>query len=37
MSKKFNAKLRSQQWFDNPEKPGMTALYREIFKFWIDT
>ena len=29
MSKKFNAKLRSQQWFDNPENPGMTALYIE--------
>ena len=31
MSKKFNAKLRSQQWFDNPENPGMTALYIERF------
>lgn len=20
-------KLRSQQWFDNPDNPGMTALY----------
>ena len=29
MSKIFNAKLRSQQWFDNPENPGMTALYIE--------
>ena len=29
MSKRFNAKLRSQQWFDNPENPGMTALYIE--------
>ena len=29
MSKKFNTKLRSQQWFDNPENPGMTALYIE--------
>ena len=29
MSKKFNAKLRSQQWFDNQENPGMTALYIE--------
>ena len=29
MSKKFNSKLRSQQWFDNPENPGMTALYIE--------
>ena len=29
MSNKFNSKLRSQQWFDNPENPGMTALYIE--------
>ena len=29
MSKKFNSRLRSQQWFDNPENPGMTALYIE--------
>ena len=29
MSKIFNSKLRSQQWFDNPENPGMTALYIE--------
>ena len=29
MSKKFNTRLRSQQWFDNPENPGMTALYIE--------
>ena len=24
-------KLRSQQWFDNPENPGMTALYLERY------
>ena len=29
MSNQFNSKLRSQQWFDNPENPGMTALYIE--------
>ena len=29
MSKKLNSRLRSQQWFDNPENPGMTALYIE--------
>ena len=29
MSKKCNSRLRSQQWFDNPENPGMTALYIE--------
>ena len=29
MSKEFKSKLRSQQWFDNPENPGMTALYIE--------
>ncbi|MCH1559442.1 dihydroxy-acid dehydratase family protein [Alphaproteobacteria bacterium] len=27
--KKFNPKYRSQQWFDNPTNPGMTALYLE--------
>jgi dihydroxy-acid dehydratase len=27
--KKFNPKYRSQQWFDNPTHPGMTALYLE--------
>ena len=25
----FNPKYRSQQWFDNPTNPGMTALYLE--------
>ena len=24
-------KLRSQQWFDNPDNPGMTALYLERY------
>merc|ERR1712185_503387 len=24
-------KLRSQEWFDNPEDPGMTALYLERY------
>ena len=24
-------KLRSQQWWDNPSNPGMTALYLERF------
>ena len=27
--KNFNPKYRSQQWFDNPTNPGMTALYSE--------
>ena len=27
--KNFNPKYRSQQWFDNPTNPGMTALYFE--------
>ena len=27
--KNFNPKYRSQQWFDNPTNPGMTALYLE--------
>lgn len=28
---KRRTKLRSQQWFDNPENPGMTALYIERY------
>ena len=24
-------RLRSQEWFDNPEDPGMTALYLERY------
>jgi dihydroxy-acid dehydratase len=27
-------KLRSQLWFDNPENPGMTALYLERYLNW---
>jgi dihydroxy-acid dehydratase len=26
--------LRSQQWFDNPENPGMTSLYIERYMNW---
>ncbi|MGY1836517.1 IlvD/Edd family dehydratase [Blastococcus sp. SYSU DS0510] len=26
--------LRSQQWFDNPDNPGMTALYIERYMNW---
>ena len=26
--------LRSQQWFDNPENPGMAALYLERYLNW---
>ena len=28
------AKLRSRQWFDNPENPDMTALYLERYMNW---
>jgi dihydroxy-acid dehydratase len=28
---KASRKLRSQQWFDNPDNPGMTALYMERY------
>jgi len=27
-----NSKLRSQEWFDNPNNPGMTALYLERYQ-----
>lgn len=27
-----NSKLRSQEWFDNPNNPGMTALYVERYQ-----
>ena len=27
-----NAKFRSQEWFDNPNNPGMTALYVERYQ-----
>src|SRR5215475_5997854 len=30
-SKKSSRRLRSQLWFDNPENPGMTALYLERY------
>jgi dihydroxy-acid dehydratase len=30
-SKRQGTKLRSQQWFDNPDDPGMTALYLERY------
>jgi dihydroxy-acid dehydratase len=29
-----NRRLRSQAWFDNPENPGMTALYIERYMNW---
>ena len=28
-SKKSNYKLRSREWFDNPEDPGNTSIYLE--------
>jgi len=31
MAKKDKATLRSKAWFDNPENPGMTALYLERY------
>ena len=31
VSKDYEMKLRSQQWFDNPDNPGMTALYIERY------
>lgn len=27
-------RLRSQAWFDNPQNPGMTALYVERYLTW---
>ena len=27
-----NGKFRSQEWFDNPNNPGMTALYLERYQ-----
>ncbi|HMA55268.1 MAG TPA: IlvD/Edd family dehydratase [Pseudolabrys sp.] len=30
-ARKFARRLRSQLWFDNPENPGMTALYLERY------
>jgi dihydroxy-acid dehydratase len=31
MAKKDKSELRSKAWFDNPENPGMTALYLERY------
>ena len=31
-STKANKKFRSQEWFDNPNNPGMTALYLERYQ-----
>jgi dihydroxy-acid dehydratase len=31
MAKQDKARLRSKAWFDNPENPGMTALYLERY------
>ncbi len=31
MAKKDKSQLRSKQWFDNPDNPGMTALYLERY------
>ncbi len=33
-AKPKNKQLRSQLWFDNPENPGMTALYLERYLNW---
>ena len=30
-ARKSARRLRSQLWFDNPENPGMTALYLERY------
>lgn len=27
-----NKRFRSQEWFDNPNNPGMTALYLERYQ-----
>ena len=31
IGRKFTRRLRSQLWFDNPDNPGMTALYLERY------
>mgnify|MGYP001553347941 FL=1 len=31
MAKSQEPKLRSRQWWDNPDNPGMTALYLERY------
>src|SRR6476619_6409409 len=33
-TRKSSRRLRSQLWFDNPENPGMTALYLERYLNW---
>ena len=32
MGSKYKGRFRSRQWFDNPENPGMTALYLERYQ-----
>ena len=32
MTESKNTRFRSQQWFDNPDDPGMTALYLERYQ-----
>src|SRR6476646_7453746 len=34
IARKSARRLRSQLWFDNPENPGMTALYLERYLNW---
>jgi len=34
IAQKSSRRLRSQLWFDNPENPGMTALYIERYLNW---
>jgi len=33
-TKRDPSKLRSRKWFDNPDNPGMTALYLERYMNW---
>lgn len=33
-TRQVSSRLRSQDWFDNPENPGMTALYIERYMNW---
>ena len=32
MGARYKGRFRSRQWFDNPENPGMTALYLERYQ-----
>lgn len=32
MGSKYKGRFRSRQWFDNPDNPGMTALYLERYQ-----